>query len=80
MIEFHLDGPRGTLETYVDDTLVPALVIDASGTQDIDGQWLRPGAWRADVREIGFGWESYGSAPMLLWFDDVAITRERSGC
>jgi hypothetical protein len=79
-VEFHLDGPRGALETYVDGALLPGLVIDAVATHDIDGQWLRPGVWRVDVSEIGFGWESYGSASMLLWFDDIAITRERAGC
>jgi hypothetical protein len=79
-VEFHLDGSHGALETYVDGALVPGLVIDAAATHDIDGQWLRPGAWSADVSEIGLGWESYGSASMLLWFDDIAITRGRAGC
>ena len=79
-IEFHLDGPAGTLETYVDGQQASGLVIDGSATHDVDGQWLRNGKWTAKVSEIGFGWESYGGEAMLLWFDDVAITRARSGC
>jgi hypothetical protein len=79
-VEFHLDGPAGALETYVDGKLASGLVIDGSPTHDIDGQWLRNGKWTAKVSEIGFGWESYGGEPMLLWFDDIAITRERPGC
>lgn len=79
-LEFHLDGEKGTLETYLEGARVEGLVIDGTGTQDIDGQWLRSGKWSASVSEIGFGWESYGSEPMLLWFDDIAIGRERAGC
>jgi hypothetical protein len=79
-VEFHLDGPAGALETYVDGQQVPGLVIDGSATHDIDGQWLRNGKWTAKVSEIGFGWESYGGEAMLLWYDDIAIARERPGC
>jgi hypothetical protein len=79
-VEFHLDGAAGTLETHVDGTRVPGLVIDGTGSQDIDGQWLRSGKWSAQVSEIGFGWESYGGEPMLLWFDDIAISAQRLGC
>jgi hypothetical protein len=79
-LEFHLSGTEGTLETFVDGAIVPGLVIDASGTQDIDGQWLRPGAWTSDVRELRLGWESYGSQPMTLWFDDLVIAAARPGC
>jgi hypothetical protein len=32
------------------------------------------------LRKIGFGWESYGGEPMLLWFDDIAISAQRLGC
>jgi hypothetical protein len=79
-IEFQLDGAAGTLATYVDGAPVPGLAIDGTGSQDIDGQWLRNGKWSAKVSEIGFGWESYGGEPMRLWFDDIAIARERPGC
>jgi hypothetical protein len=79
-VEFHLDGPAGALETYVDGQQVPGLVIDGSATHDVDGQWLRSGKWTAKVNEIGFGWESYGGEAMLLWYDDIAIARERPGC
>lgn len=79
-VEFHLSGSGGTLETYVDGSLVPGLVIDKQETHDIDGQWLRPGAWTSDVRDLRLGWESYGSQPMILWFDDIAVASERTGC
>jgi hypothetical protein len=79
-VEFQLDGAAGALATYVDGALVPGLVIDGTSSQDIDGQWLRAGKWSAKVGEIGFGWESYGAEPMRLWFDDIAISRERPGC
>jgi hypothetical protein len=79
-VEFHLDGAAGTLETYVDSQLVPGLVVDAVGTKDSDGQWLNSGKWSAKASEIGFGWESYGSDAMTLWFDDIAIASERTGC
>jgi hypothetical protein len=79
-IEFHLGGSAGSLETYVDGAKVPGLEIDQVGTHDIDGQWLRSGPWTSDVRDLRFGWESYGSQPMTLWFDDIAVAGERTGC
>jgi hypothetical protein len=79
-IEFHLQGSAGLLDTYVDGALVPGLVVDATGTHDLDGQWLRPGPFSARVTDLRLGWESYGSQPMTLWLDDVSIADQRPGC
>ena len=77
-IEFHL--AQGTLETFVDGEVVPGLTVDGTPTLDVDGQWLRPGAFTAEVEDLRLGWESYGSQPMTLWFDDVAVGSARLGC
>jgi hypothetical protein len=79
-VEFHLQGDKGMLDTYVDGTLVPGLVVDGTETHDIDGQWLRPGPFTARVTDLRLGWESYGSQPMTLWLDDVSIGESRPGC
>ena len=79
-VEVLLDGPRGGLETYLDGKRVEGLVIDQTPTADIDGQWLRPGKWTADVDDLRIGWESYGSQKMTLWVDDVVVSAARPGC
>jgi hypothetical protein len=79
-IEFRLSGARGELETFVDGTRIEALQVDGTPTQDVDGQWLRPGAWTAKVDDLRVGWESYGSQPMTLSIDDVVVAENRPGC
>jgi hypothetical protein len=82
-IEFHLSGSAGKLETFVDDQLVEALVVDGTPTMDVDGQWLRgatAGSWMADVEDLRFGWESYGGPPNTVWYDDIVVGAERAGC
>ncbi len=79
-VEFHLDGNAGRLETYVDGQLVEGLVVDGAATMDVDGQWLRPGSWRAQVDDVRFGWESYSDQAMTIWYDDVVIASARPGC
>jgi hypothetical protein len=79
-VEFRLAGADGTLDTYVDGARVEGLTIDSTPTHDVDGQWLRPGTWRANVTDLGLGWESYGNEAMTLWFDDVAVAAQRLGC
>ncbi|MFM2419445.1 MAG: hypothetical protein RL385_4168 [Pseudomonadota bacterium] len=79
-VEFHLAGDAGQLETFVDGARVSGLVVDDAPTADIDAQWLRAGPFRAKVSDVRFGWESYGGDPMTLWFDDIVVGSERSGC
>ena len=79
-IEAHVDGATGSLETYVDGSVVPGLVIDQTPTPEIDRQWLRPGKWTADLENLRLGWESYGSQRMTLWIDDLVVSSERPGC
>jgi hypothetical protein len=79
-VEFHLAGDAGQLETFVDGARVSGLVVDDAPSADIDAQWLRPGSFRAKVSDVRFGWESYGGDSMTLWFDDVAVGSQRSGC
>jgi len=79
-IEFSIDEAAGELETWVDGQLVPGLVIDATATQDVDAQWHRMGAWRPNLVNVRFGWESYGSRRAALWFDDIALGTSRIGC
>lgn len=79
-IELYLDGAGGGLQTYVDGTLVPGLVVDDVATADVDGQWLRPGPWSVAVTDLRLGWESYGDQGMSLWFDDLVVASQRPGC
>ena len=79
-IEFSFDETAGLLETWVDGQSVPGLIVDATATHDVDAQWHRMGAWRPNLVNVRFGWESYGSRPAALWFDDIAMASSRIGC
>jgi len=79
-VEIQVDGAAGLLRTWVDEVEVTALQIDGTSTPDVDEQWLRRGTWRPSPSDLRLGWESYGSASMTLWFDDVAVGPTRIGC
>jgi hypothetical protein len=79
-VEFRVDTLNGTLDTWVDGTLVDGLQIDATPTMDVDQQWLRRANWRPRLTDVKFGWESYAGMSTTLWFDDVALASRRVGC
>ncbi|KAJ7726427.1 hypothetical protein DFH07DRAFT_758136, partial [Mycena maculata] len=70
-IEFHLSRTTGQIETWVNGTAVPSLTTPQTrwGTSYIPN----PENW-------GLGWESYGSDPNTVWFDDIALDITRLGC
>lgn len=76
-VEWQVSG--GNLSTWVDGEVVEGLVADGEPTMDIDSQWLRQ-AWSPALTDLRLGWESYGSDPDTLWYDDVAFGTERIGC
>ncbi|GLW30958.1 cellulose-binding domain-containing protein [Actinoplanes regularis] len=78
-VEFKIDGANGTIETWLDGTLVPGLVEDGTPTHDIDSQWLNR-TWRPALTDLRLGWESYGDGADTLWYDDVAVSATRNGC
>lgn len=77
--EFEVDGPGGQLRTWLDGAEVPGLVVDGVPTPDVDQQWLAR-AWHPSLTDLRLGWESYGTDPDTLWFDDVATGPARIGC
>jgi hypothetical protein len=79
-IELRLHGAAGQLETFIDGAAIAGLTVDDMATHDVDGQWLRPGPFRAQPKNLRIGWESYGGKPMTLWVDDVAVGSTRIGC
>lgn len=78
-IEFLVDGDAGTLSTWVDGDLIEGLVIDGEPTPDVDNQWLNM-PWKPELTDARFGWESYGGAPMTLWYDDIVLSQSPIGC
>ncbi|KAJ7154684.1 hypothetical protein C8R46DRAFT_441821 [Mycena filopes] len=70
-IEFHLSRTTGQIETWVNGNAIPSLTTPQTrwGSSYIPN----PSNW-------GLGWESYGSAPNTIWYDDVALGTSRLGC
>ncbi|MGD0678080.1 MAG: hydrolase [Polyangiaceae bacterium] len=81
-VEFHIDELAGTLDAWVDGSEVPGLVETGTPVTNISAEWLGQGqnAWKPQVIDLGFGWETYFGQSMVLWFDDVAIASTRIGC
>lgn len=79
-IEFAVDGPAGTIETWVDGTRIEGLVVDGEPTADIDEPWLRKTGWTPSLSDFKLGWEAYAGQSNTLWFDDVALASQPIGC
>lgn len=79
-IEFAIDGPAGTLDTWVDGQWIEGLNIDDVPSPDIDSQWHNGGGWSPVLADARFGWESYGGTAANLWFDDIALSGAPIGC
>ena len=78
-VEFALNGPEGTIHTWVDGALIDGLVVDGVKTNDVDNRWLDMD-WSPNFVDVRFGWESYGGVNAGLWFDDIAMSSEPIGC
>lgn len=78
-VEFHIDEDAGTYETWIESMEVPGLEFDGSAVTNISAQWAMDTS-KPLLSNLGFGWETYFSMPMILWFDDVAIDTKRIGC
>ena len=77
-LEFMIDQTQGLINTWVDGTLVPGLVADATPTADVDQTWGQ--SYRPMLTSFNIGWQDYGGSAMNLWFDDVALSSTRIGC
>jgi len=78
-VELSVD-PKGSLQTWLDGNPVVGLTVEGDATPDVDAQWKRKADWAPNLRDIRFGWESYGNDANTLWFDDVALGTTRLGC
>jgi hypothetical protein len=70
-IEFHLSRTTGQIETWVNGNAIASLTTPQTrwGSSYIPN----PSNW-------GLGWESYGSDPNTVWYDDIALGTSRLGC
>lgn len=80
-VEFEVNEAQGTMDTWLNGTLVQGLHLDGVPTQDVDSQWIqsRPN-WRPALADLRLGWESYAGDDDTLWFDDVAVGAQQIGC
>lgn len=79
-VEFQVDGAAGHIRTWLNGEEIAGLVVDGTPTADVDRQWMNKANWRPNVTDLRLGWESYGSDPDTLWYDDVAVSATRIGC
>ncbi|KAJ6530609.1 hypothetical protein B0H19DRAFT_1273608 [Mycena capillaripes] len=70
-IEFHLSRTTGQIQTWVGGNAISSLTTPQTrwGSSYIPN----PSNW-------GLGWESYGSDPNTVWYDDIALGTSRIGC
>jgi hypothetical protein len=79
-VEFMVNGNRGTMKTWFHGAEVASLHVDTTPTPEVDSQWLARGSWHPAPVDFRIGWESYAGQPMTLWFDDVALSKQRIRC
>jgi hypothetical protein len=79
-VELSVNAAGPTLQTWVDGSLVPGLMVGSGSSSDADGQWVQGASWAPRLVDARFGWESYAGESETLWFDDVAIGPSRIGC
>ena len=82
-IELTINSTNGHLNVAVDGTDIPGLAEDGVATPDIDQAWV--GSAQSQSRyamfaDFNLGWQSYGSGPLTVWFDDVALSGAPIGC
>jgi hypothetical protein len=78
-VEFAIDTAAGTLQTRLDGVAIDGLSVDGVATPDVDEQFLRR-SFHPSPTDLKLGWESYGSTPMTVWVDDLAIASRPIGC
>jgi hypothetical protein len=74
---------NGHLNVSVDGKEIPGLIEDGISTPDIDAVWIQDPPSLSRYTKFGdfsFGWQSYGSNGMILWYDDVALSTAPIGC
>nr|GAT50370.1 FAD/NAD(P)-binding domain-containing protein [Mycena chlorophos] len=70
-IEFHLSRTTGQIETWANGAVVPSLTTPQT-------RW--GSSYIPNPENWGLGWESYGSDPNTVWYDDIALGTSRLGC
>ena len=82
-VEWHLDIASQTLEFWLDEKPVTAVIQRATAAQACRGNDLQ-GEWRAPPRfdSLYLGFERYADSAndQNLWIDDVALSKARVGC
>ncbi|KAM7197211.1 hypothetical protein V8F20_006760 [Naviculisporaceae sp. PSN 640] len=76
--EYHL-GPDGSIETWLNDSVVPGLTSKPGVSNPNAAQWQRSSI-KPKITAVYFGWESYGGDTNTFWYDDIAISSTRVGC
>jgi len=82
-IELTINRGNGHLNVSVDGVDIHGLTEDGVPTPNVDQAWLSSadsvGRYAA-ITDVNFGWESFGSGPMTVWFDDIALSGTLIGC
>jgi hypothetical protein len=71
-LEVAFDGGHDELRVWFEGNEVPQLHVTDWNRGDV--------GWSPTYASIRFGYEMYGSPPLQVWYDDVAIGTQRIGC
>jgi hypothetical protein len=73
----------GNLGVSIDGTNQAGLTADGVATPNIDQAWVGSAVTLqryTALADFNFGWQSYGSGGLTLWFDDVSLSSSPIGC
>jgi len=71
-VEVLFDGGHDELRVWFEGSEVPELHVTDWKRGDV--------GWSPAYAAVRFGYEMYGSAPLQVWYDDIAIGTGRIGC
>jgi hypothetical protein len=74
---------NGHLNVSIDGMSQAGLTADGVATPNVDQAWVGSAVTLQRytmLADFNFGWQSYGSGAMTLWFDDVALSSSPIGC
>jgi len=77
--EYGIDETTGAIQMWVDSKEITGMEENGTAVQGISQQWLSK-PWHPTFADVRFGFVSFGYPAMNVWYDDIAVGKQRIGC